>query len=239
MHHLNPLFKASPEISRFVNIQMGIDVNRRLMVVRDYLHRADILLDMLLETDAHCNGQTFQKLLPKMSALAQGILDHMHLATNITKSLLDLSAYDLEYPSGKKISGPHTLKALNFDLWGLIQTAYLDLDAASVDLKGIRDTAHHVDERLNGKAGTKRKNIQSDEAINIGCFVRGEALTMQSTAVLNRSPLETIDTIPCYIARVELSKTALREHSEKIRKVFSCFPYTEPLPDLLKPLHDY
>ena len=228
---LNDLFTARPDIGRFVNLQMQGDINHRWVSVIEYLERARNLLELLLQASAQCDKHTFRSMLPKMSALAHGVIDHMHIASNITNSLLKLSADDIEYPSGRKIGGPYQLKELNPTLWSSMDEACSALADAAKDLKGIRDTAHHVDERLNGMAGKKR--IVRNQAIMIGCFNRGEdqTLTMESTAVLPNSATTT--TILGYLARVELSPLTLKKHAQQIRQVFSTLPWAAPLPELI------
>ncbi len=235
MTYLYPLFDDTSGNFPYVNVQLHGEINTRLATVQSSLGSANALLSLILEANSRLSRDTARELLPQIQGLALGIVDQVHIAANIAKSLRNISAYAVEAPSGNRISGPHTLESLNPDLVKAIRAACNDLDIAFKDVKGIRDTAHHADERIDRKArfGKVAKDIKCDGPICIGTFAGGEVLSIHSTAVVRGSPEETNDSIPGYLAVFELSKKSLDTHAEMIRKVFSCLPYAEPLPNLI------
>ena len=225
--------QSSLTISRFVNIRLQSEIGIRLHFAIEYSERAQLLLAILLQENAIGTGDTFQTVLPKMSALAHAAVDHLHIAVNITTSLSKIEGDDIEYPSGNRLGGPYCLEQLNTALGRRVDSACTSLKESGRNIKMLRDTAHHIKERLNGKA--KEKQIVGVQFIQIGNFVRDDALFIESTAANFDSADRTPTTVPGCVARVELSQHAFSHVAKRIGSVFATLPWDGPLPEIIRP----
>lgn len=147
----------------------------------------------------------------------------------LTKSLRGIAVNDPDPSTYQSRGGPYTIEAVDPQACQALDRVIADLDGLAKDLLGIRDTAHHVDERINWKA--RRRPIVKSGGMIIGNFESGPPPTFISTAVDLSSTKKSDTTVPGYDARVELSQETINSYQRQILAVFGALPWDGPPPD--------
>jgi hypothetical protein len=157
---------------------------------------------------------------------ANAFVDNVHIATKVTKSLLNIEVHDLD-PSTKQVrGGPYTIGNVDRAVADTLSAAIRRMDERSIDIRRFRDSVHHVDERINRKSG-RWGRLQDCGPMTLGAFHAGPPLSV-STTVIDEDTVsgkKNDKKVQGYLARIELTYPNLESYAEVIENVFTSLPW--------------